>query len=358
VIFLLAQAGGSESLALIGFGGAAAVGILLCGLGNIICLVTPFRESIVCGFLYIFMPFYHLYYLITRWDVMERPFIMILAGAPFWAFVYVSVVMAWMRGGGPPMLQEAVAQVRSEVNLAARRAQERAAQGAGTGPPVFRQEAEDRRAPTEPPAASVEEAERADAAGSRPPMPAAPLRTFAPDQPAAPAPPRHASFPRARGPIQPGPGDGTNPVRQGRRIARALDDVQSPDQRRRVGATKALSDPASAAAVAELLGTPQSARAIATLTAMGPAAEVAVIPHLRSDNWFARGDACQVLKVIGTEKSVPALRVIAGNHGPNAGAARAALSEIARRSGTHDPLADGPAPTQRSRLRCRLFPEG
>jgi hypothetical protein len=70
---------------------------------------------------------------------------------------------------------------------------------------------------------------------------------------------------------------------------------------------------------------------MAALKAMGPAAEPAVIPHLRSDNWFARKDACQVLKVIGTEKSVAELRVIAGNNGLSAQDAREALVEIDRR---------------------------
>ena len=98
----------------------------------------------------------------------------------------------------------------------------------------------------------------------------------------------------------------------------------------------------SPATIAELLGTPQSARAIATLQTMGSSAEDAVIPHLRSDNWFARKDACQVLKVIGTEKSVSELRVIAENNGLSARDAREALLEIARRSGSPDPPAAEP----------------
>jgi hypothetical protein len=99
--------------------------------------------------------------------------------------------------------------------------------------------------------------------------------------------------------------------------------------------------------LAELLGTPQSARAMAALKAMGSTAEAAVFPHLRSDNWFARKDACQVLKVIGTEMSVAELRVIAENNGLSAGDAREALHEIARRGGSPDPQTAGPRRAQR-----------
>ncbi len=101
------------------------------------------------------------------------------------------------------------------------------------------------------------------------------------------------------------------------------------------------------ATIAERLGTPQSAQAMAALNAMGSAAEAAVIPHLRSDNWSARNDACQILKVIGTERSVSELRVIAGNHGPSAHDASEALFQIANRSGPVDPQAAEPGGAQR-----------
>jgi hypothetical protein len=105
----------------------------------------------------------------------------------------------------------------------------------------------------------------------------------------------------------------------------------------------------SPAKIAELLGTHRRAQAIEALKAMGRAAEDAVIPHLRSNNWSARNDACQILKVIGTEKSVSELRVIAGNHGPSAPDAREALALIANRSGPVDPPAADPG-------RARLGP--
>ena len=40
----------------------------------------PVPESIVAGLLYLFVPFYNIYYLITRWYAMKRPFIMGFTG--------------------------------------------------------------------------------------------------------------------------------------------------------------------------------------------------------------------------------------------------------------------------------------
>lgn len=55
-----------------------AIGFILVGtalnfVGGIGCLVKAFQEDVVCGLLYLFVPFYGLYYLITRWDDV-RPF--------------------------------------------------------------------------------------------------------------------------------------------------------------------------------------------------------------------------------------------------------------------------------------------
>lgn len=60
--------------------GVALIGIGLVVVGSIQCLITPFREDIVCGLLYIFMPFYALYYLSSRWEDMKRGFVKILLG--------------------------------------------------------------------------------------------------------------------------------------------------------------------------------------------------------------------------------------------------------------------------------------
>jgi hypothetical protein len=54
--------------------GLISVGLLL--VGGIWSLVIPFRESVVCGLCYLFVPFYALYYLISRWDEMWKPWVM------------------------------------------------------------------------------------------------------------------------------------------------------------------------------------------------------------------------------------------------------------------------------------------
>jgi hypothetical protein len=131
-------------------------------------------------------------------------------------------------------------------------------------------------------------------------------------------------------------------------VARTLDDLGSPVPQRRDAARQALEDPAQAAAVARFLGTSRRERAMAMLRAMGPQAEPAVIPCLRSDNWFARKDACQVLKTIGTQVSVAELTVIAGNNGMSAMDARDALLAIARRTGSLDRKSLEPGPGRRN----------
>ena len=54
------------------------VGLLL--VGSLWCLGVPFQEDILCGLMYLFVPFYSLYYLITRWPEMRKPFLVSLAG--------------------------------------------------------------------------------------------------------------------------------------------------------------------------------------------------------------------------------------------------------------------------------------
>ena len=47
----------------------------------VLALIIPFRESATCGLCYIFVPFYGLYYLITRWQDMKYAFGMSFLGA-------------------------------------------------------------------------------------------------------------------------------------------------------------------------------------------------------------------------------------------------------------------------------------
>jgi predicted Zn finger-like uncharacterized protein len=59
--------------------------VLICGigiglLGSLRMIIVPFQESIVCGFFYLFVPFYPLYYLFTRWSAMAPGFLTSLKG--------------------------------------------------------------------------------------------------------------------------------------------------------------------------------------------------------------------------------------------------------------------------------------
>ena len=48
-------------------------------LGTVVFFIVPFLESAAQGLLCIFVPFYSLYYLITRWESMKRPFVLLLS---------------------------------------------------------------------------------------------------------------------------------------------------------------------------------------------------------------------------------------------------------------------------------------
>jgi predicted Zn finger-like uncharacterized protein len=62
------------TLALLGFG------YLLMFTGSVWGLLTAFRENSLCGTLYLVLPFYSLYYLLTRWYEMKFPFLTSLTG--------------------------------------------------------------------------------------------------------------------------------------------------------------------------------------------------------------------------------------------------------------------------------------
>jgi hypothetical protein len=70
---------GSVAVGLVG--ALIIVGFLLALAGSLWGVVVPFMESILCGLLYLFLPLYPLYYLITRWDEMRRPFWLSMGGS-------------------------------------------------------------------------------------------------------------------------------------------------------------------------------------------------------------------------------------------------------------------------------------
>lgn len=77
-LFLLALA--SPSMSVVLFGVLFLTVMALYAVGAIGMLIVPFRESGVCGLMYLFVPFYALYYLMTRWSDMRQWFLTSLSG--------------------------------------------------------------------------------------------------------------------------------------------------------------------------------------------------------------------------------------------------------------------------------------
>ena len=288
--------------------------------GLLLCYIVAFSEDSLQGCLCLFCPPYLFYYLATRWDAMWRPSFMMLSGV---GLLIVGTISTPLFLPAMMAMQKMALEVQKTGRLPDMFAPQAAQEVAPTGDSVAPQAAEDQNtALVEPP--------RNDAAGERPATDPENALARAPRDPAAEAAlqaTREGLMARPAGRHQ--PDEDRGPIPAAPRIGPVFRKPAAPT------VAEPLAGPP--ARIAELLGTPQNGRAIEALTTMGSSAEEAVIPHLRSDNWFARKDACRVLKVIGTEKSVSELRVIAGNHGPSAGVAREALIEIARRRGAPDP---------------------
>ncbi len=82
----------------------ATIGVLLMVAGygtTLVCgiwmLVIAFQEGVVQGLLYLFVPFYAIYYLITRWEQCKKPFLYSLAGV---GVAIVGVLIAGAGAGG------------------------------------------------------------------------------------------------------------------------------------------------------------------------------------------------------------------------------------------------------------------
>lgn len=100
LLFALSFASASIAMVFIVLTGLIVVALYL--IGGIGMLVTPFRESVACGLMYLFLPFYGLYYLVSRWDAMKRWFLTSLAGLAMAIFMGVCIpMMAHRPAGGP-----------------------------------------------------------------------------------------------------------------------------------------------------------------------------------------------------------------------------------------------------------------
>jgi hypothetical protein len=60
--------------------------LVLAAIGTIGLLVVAFQESVICGLLMFFVPFYVLYYVATRWEESKRFFKIYLVGVLMFAF--------------------------------------------------------------------------------------------------------------------------------------------------------------------------------------------------------------------------------------------------------------------------------
>ena len=64
-------------------------------------LIVAFKESALCGFLYILLPFYSLYWIITRWDRVGGLFIMSLVGSVIYGAGVMLIALApWVNSMG------------------------------------------------------------------------------------------------------------------------------------------------------------------------------------------------------------------------------------------------------------------
>lgn len=59
---------------------AVLVGIALSIGGNLRILGNAFGEDLICGFLYMFLPFYSVFFLLNRWDINGGPLLVSALG--------------------------------------------------------------------------------------------------------------------------------------------------------------------------------------------------------------------------------------------------------------------------------------
>ncbi|WP_422929155.1 HEAT repeat domain-containing protein [Singulisphaera sp. PoT] len=320
---------------------ALTVAMVLIVVGSIGCVVVPFRESFLCGVFYVLFPFYQIYYLFSRWDAMEKPFLIAMGG--------------FGMALGLVMFVPGLTKARDDAERApVKNEQVAAGQPAQVPLPNSDQEPAPERRPalqpnippsprTAPPAAAAPLAAE-DAGQVR-------LDLESPDQPR-----RKGALARL---MRSTPGEDRQEVAKAvepmlkdsdaftrsdaakalavwggpENTPALLEGLKDPEFHVRwaaLDALKAIKDPESADALADyLMSSNDRGRAVEALKAIGPPAEDAVLRCLEHSDGFTRADACKILEQIGTEKSLPALRRLAGtNRGLDSMAARNALRRL------------------------------
>lgn len=69
-------AGDTAGVCVLGF--FLVLGVILSLVASVMAIIVAFEEDVLCGLMYLFLPFYPLYHLITRWDEQKKPFLMSL----------------------------------------------------------------------------------------------------------------------------------------------------------------------------------------------------------------------------------------------------------------------------------------
>jgi uncharacterized membrane protein len=82
----------SPALSMLFFAVAGISGFAYALWGGISLIVMAFSEDVVCGLLYLFLPLYSLYYLVSRWPETKKPFVATLIAS--FLFVLIQIVAA------------------------------------------------------------------------------------------------------------------------------------------------------------------------------------------------------------------------------------------------------------------------
>jgi hypothetical protein len=103
VMLLVGFAGMPARVAISGYSFLFLAGVLIALATGLWMLVIPFRESLVCGLLYVFVPIYWIYYLITRWRVTLRPTLWHLGGIVLGAVAVIAIAVETRTVDGQPV---------------------------------------------------------------------------------------------------------------------------------------------------------------------------------------------------------------------------------------------------------------
>ena len=77
------------------WGGVLVIAFIAMAVGSIGLLIVAFQEGLMCGLMYVFLPFYGLYYVISRWEDTKRWFVLCFGG---WLLMMGSAVIPAFRG--------------------------------------------------------------------------------------------------------------------------------------------------------------------------------------------------------------------------------------------------------------------